>query len=530
MAIKINSKERFKAHILSQPPFPQNDTTRHSSPSRINFTRTRYNFQHTMKTFGVVTNFVTLVAVGLNLFVYFYPDILNRQGQCNWHQFSGSTAATDVKYPVLNNLPYTIKQWVVNNFPQTRQNDDEALKVRRSDGTINDIHLLTFGDPQINGNWPLTPYIKRLDNYGNDYYLGHIYATMKNRLQPLHVAVMGDQFSLQWIFDSEFYNRTYRFVERLFPRPDEYKQLEVGAWKAQENYDWQGWMNRENKLDPQARFDLRRYADVYDWFNLDRKSPNPEHPLFINLTGNHDIGYSGDATWQHMARFHHMFGQNNYVINYNKGTPEEWRLVVLDSLTLEGPALQEEFTNYTWSFLHNLRDQENPNFKGPTVLFTHIPLFKREGLCADGPDHQYYVDYEREPYKNGKLRLQNHLLYETSQKVLDIVFPNHDQNGMILTGHDHVGCDDWYNYRNGEWVASKDRDDSERTAIREIVVTLMMGDFNGQTGLLTGHFDQTQHKWSFEFSYCSFVVQHWWWASRVVLLLSVLLQSINFIA
>lgn len=452
---------------------------------------------------------ITLV---LNGFVYFYPDLVNSPGQCSWkdeHYVS--------RFPVINNLNQYWRDLVLLNFPllQAPKAADE-----------NRIHLLTFGDPQINGNWPLTPYIKRLDNYGNDHYLGHIYRTMQARLRPSHVAVMGDQFLSQWIYDTEFYNRTLRFVERLFPQPDKYKQNVVETWARHEDYDWRRFLEDENAMDPDHRFNSRAYRDVYDWTNLSRHLPNFDMPMFINLTGNHDIGYSGDATWQHMARFHHLFGQNNYVVVYNEGQANEWRLVVLDALTLEGPALQDEFVRFTWQFLERL-NLTNANFRGSTVLLTHIPFYKREGLCADGPEHKYYVDNDKEPYKNGLLRSQNHLLYETTQKVFDIVFPNADKEGIVLTGHDHVGCDDWYNYIDGEWVASKDRLEGERAPIREIVVRAMMGDFQGQTGIVTGRFDGS---WKFDFHYCSFVVQHWWWASKVSALVALMLASADYIS
>ncbi|KAG2736212.1 hypothetical protein G9P44_000302 [Scheffersomyces stipitis] len=493
-----------------------------------------------MTRFELVTRLVTVVTILLNFFVYFYPDLLNQQGQCDWHQFdSEPTTRLTATLPWLSQLPQSWTDKILLNFPSLRdksETDTESIYVSKGShsdfsdsSSIKDIHMLAFGDPQINGNWPSTPYIKRLDNYGNDYYLGHIYKTMKSRLRPSHVAVMGDLFSSQWILDSEFYNRTRRFTERLFPVPIEFKRNVVETFEKHQNYDWVGWLDKEVAMDPQDRFNSRVYNDVYNWFNRSDKFPNYENPLFINLTGNHDIGYSGDATWQHMARFHHLFGQNNYVINYNKGTPEEWRLVVLDSMTLEGPALQEEFVNYTWSFLNHLADKENPGFSGSTILLTHIPFYKKEGLCRDGPEHIYYENYEKEPYKNGKLRSQNHLSYDVSQKVLSIVFPNKDKAGIVLTGHDHEGCDDWYNLVDGEWVASKEQTNAEREPVREIVVRSMMGDFDGQTGILTGHFDYPSHNWQFDFTYCSFTVQHWWWASKVTVFLTILLQSIRFL-
>lgn len=476
---------------------------------------------------------VTVITLILNVFIYFYPEILNKPDQCNWHKFEDEQPSIDLmsNVEILNNdlIPDYLLEKLLLNFPSLQLNKSEPLSPYY-DSKVKDINMLLFGDPQINGNWKLTKYIKRLDNYGNDYYLGHIYNIMQNRLKPSHVAVMGDLFSSQWIFDSEFYNRTYRFVERLFPRPLDYKKNVIDTWSKHENYDWPNFMENEHAMDPIHRFNSRVYNDLYDWFNKDEKFPNFENPLFINLTGNHDIGYSGDATWQHMARFHHLFGQNNYVINYNKGTPEEWRLVVLDSLTMEGPALQQEFVDYTWSFIENLEKYENPNFKGSTILLTHIPFYKKEGLCTDGPQHIYYFNNTNEPYKNGKLRSQNHLSYETSQKVLNIVFPNDDKEGIILTGHDHTGCDNWYNFNNDVWEASKTKNNDNRQSVREIVVQSMMGDFNGQTGILTGHFDYLQNNWKFEFSYCSFTVQHWWWATKVFSLVSILLHSIAFLA
>ncbi|WPK23469.1 hypothetical protein PUMCH_000710 [Australozyma saopauloensis] len=458
---------------------------------------------------------VTALALVVNFVVYFYPDLFNAAGQCQWHN-----TAVQWKYPVFEKLAPADQSWVQTlllNLPFLQSS------VLENDG-VKDIHMLAFGDPQINGNWAITPYVKRLDNFGNDHYLGHIYSTMKRRLRPSHVAVMGDQFSSQWIPDSEFYNRTLRFVERLFPRSPQHKQTVLDTWRKHEDYEWWNWLQKEEALSDTERYESRVYNDVWDWYNQEDATPNTEDPLFMNLTGNHDIGYSGDATWQHMARFHLLFGQNNYVLNYNRGKPTEWRLVVLDSLTLEGPALQEEFRSYTWSFLENLK-KSNEDFHGSTILMTHIPFFKREGLCADGPEHIYYVDHATEPYKNGLLRSHNHLLNETSQTVLDIIFPNADKEGLILTGHDHVGCDSWYSFVDNHWVADKKKQPSGRKHIHEVVVRAMMGDFGGQTGLVTGHFDNSSSSWNFSFTYCSFTIQHLWWASKLLLLVALLMNS-----
>lgn len=381
--------------------------------------------------------------------------------------------------------------------------------------------MLAFGDPQINGNWPSTPYIKRLDNFGNDHYLGHIYKTMKRRLEPNYVAVLGDLFSSQWIEDSEFFNRTRRYVERLYVQPDEHKKYVLDFINENTRVDWKTFLEDTKGKDIH---DLEfGFQDVYDWNTPNYTKQLANEPLFLNVSGNHDIGYSGDATWQHMARYFKLFGKDNFWIEYNRGTPQAYRIVVLNSLLLEGPALQPEFLEYTWEFLYQLFERK---FKGTTILLTHVPFYKEAGLCVDAPFHDYYGPDAREHYKVGLLRSQNHLDKEVSQRVLSLVFD--DYPGVILTGHDHEGCETWYNrnYTTAEWSASNKK--TEDVAIKEVTVRAMMGDYDGSSGLLTGHFNEIAEKWEFDFSLCKFTVQHVWWAAQVSLVLSILLFSIVF--
>ena len=96
----------------------------------------------------------------------------------------------------------------------------EQFNYTDKDKSINEdqIHLLAFGDPQIKGIWKNPLYRTRLDIFGNDFYLGHIYSMMHKRLNPSHVVVLGDLFSSQWIPDNEFFNRTKRYMTRIFNR------------------------------------------------------------------------------------------------------------------------------------------------------------------------------------------------------------------------------------------------------------------------------------------------------------------------
>ncbi|AET39427.1 Ted1p Ecym_4371 [Eremothecium cymbalariae DBVPG len=468
------------------------------------------------KTFVKALAFVsTLLAVSLNIYIFTYPSLNPKQ--CSW-----KCQKTDF-IPELQGL----STWDRAILYATRYFRDiyDTIGGQRlfdesyNDSDVRDVRLLALGDPQIKGNWPSTPYIKRLDTYGNDYYLGHIFRMMNRRLKPTHVAVMGDIFSSQWISDSEFFNRTMRFTHRVLGRDTEEleeiqkKNNDSGLYQVDWHEHGRLFKNRSNEK-PMA-FNWH-YQDAWAWTDEDEY-------LLINITGNHDVGYSGDATYQHMARFTQLFGQDSYWIEYDRDTDHPWRIVVLNDLLLEGPALQPEFVNATWEFLYQLFERK---FEGSTVLLTHVPLYKEEGICVDGPEFKYYPDgYEREPYKAGLLKSQNHLSEDVTKRVLNLVFHN-NKPGVILTGHDHEGCETIYkkNMSSGIWTTSKTV--TSDIFLQEITVRSMMGEYGGNTGLLTGHFNSKSKNWTWSYSLCPFSVQHLWWATKVSTILAGSLLSL----
>ncbi|SCU78322.1 LAFA_0A06062g1_1 [Lachancea sp. 'fantastica'] len=470
--------------------------------------------------FKRLTVLVSVLAIIGNVYIFTYPS-LNPQ-KCSWRCASQKVSidATDA-LPLVEKAAIKARQYVDDVWSQI----GPKRKVERSSrkGLPSDVHLLALGDPQIKGIWKSTPYMSRLDTYGNDYYLGHIFRMMKKRLKPSHVAVMGDLFSSQWIGDSEFYNRTMRYTSRIFQRNTTWLQdILKHSHDASGLYtvDWTAFaddLGERLKKDPKE-FEFG-YSDVKSW-----DSANDDY-LFINLTGNHDVGYSGDATYQHMARFQELFGKDNYWVEYDRDTEHPWRIVVLNSMLLEGPALQPQLMEKTWEFLYRLFEQR---FEGSTVLLTHVPFYKTPGLCADEELFRYYPsDYEREPYKQNLLRSQNHLSQDATKRVLNLIFDN-NKPGVILTGHDHEGCETWYNKdsKSGDWTASKTVQASTDLHIREITVRSMMGEFDGNAGLLTGHFNPRTKLWEWSFSLCPFSIQHVWWFTKVVTILSGLFWSI----
>lgn len=313
------------------------------------------------------------------------------------------------------------------------------------------IKLLAFGDPQIRGAQPDDTWRTKIDIMGNDYYLGHVYRMLVPSLKPQHVAVMGDLFSSQWITNEQFHERLDRYTQRIF--------------------------------DPALH-----KGDLF------------------NITGNHDIGYAGEVTPDRMARYIDAFGLDNFVKTYE--VPQPYRIVVLNSLVLDGPMAHVEYRDASWKFLDEVAAAD---FKGPTILLTHVPLYKPEGICMDGP----YFTYYGEEF-GSVLREQNHLSEETSQKVLSKVFgPGNPYGGVILTGHDHEGCLTTYTY-DTKWEP-KTSLVSLPGGVHEITVRSMMAEFGGNAGLLQGTYNGT---WQFRYTLCPFALPHWWWAAKVLAILS----------
>ncbi|EDO15392.1 hypothetical protein Kpol_1063p2 [Vanderwaltozyma polyspora DSM 70294] len=458
----------------------------------------------------VIITVATIVSIITNIYIYTYPSV--DPTKCFWRCKSSMTEyEQDIleQGGQLEKAAYFTKRYLKDVSKQLFSKKD---RLSNDDDDVPEVHMLAFGDPQIKGTFKSTPYRTRLDTFGNDYFLGHIFDTMVSRLNPTHVAVMGDLFSSQWIGDSEFYNRTIRYVSRIFKRDVSLlESIKENNKNANNEYqvDWDLWGKNFNQIRKEGspmNFDFG-YSDVHSW-------EDNENYLFINLTGNHDIGYSGDITYQHLSRYNQLFGKDNYWVEYDLDTDHPWRIVVLNSVALEGPALQPEFLEVTWEFLYQLFERR---FNGSTVLLTHVPFYKREGLCSDGPEFRFYPEaYEKEPYKSNLLRSQNHLSEDVSNRVLNLIFDN-DKPGIILTGHDHEGCETIYNRNstNGKWVAANTILNNHDLNIKEVTVKSMMGQYEGNTGIVTGQFNKKIGKWQWYYTVCPFNHEHVWWVAKV---------------
>lgn len=410
---------------------------------------------------------------------------------------------------------------------------------------------------------------KQLDLFGNDYYLAHIYRTLFWWTRPTHTTVLGDLVGSQWIPDEEFLWRAQRFWRRVFrggERVDDYI-TQTGA--------------AETKGDDE---EIKQHLEPLG------PDSDPAWPRrVINIAGNHDIGYAGDVSEARMERFEREFGRANWDIRFQhppisrgaRGVDKEYpsqstaaeektitptlHLINLNTLILDTPALSPALQDHSYDYLNDLIShrlypvEDETSF---TLLLTHLPLHKEDGVCTDGPYFSFHdEDDEDQPdgvsrWQAGGLKEQNHLSEHVSAVgVLQGIFGMSGDNnayrggsgrkGLILTGHDHTGCDavhftesvaaesqdeavegqnppqswKWSARRYGEPVEAKESGSS----IREVTLRSMMGDFGGNAGLLSIWFDTELGEWDYDITMCPAGVQHIWWAVHVLALVTVIL-------
>ena len=241
---------------------------------------------------------------------------------------------------------------------------------------------------------------KRVDLFGNDYYLAHIFRTLHWWSKPTHVTVLGDLIGSQWVTDEEFERRRWRYWNRVFAGgqkvDDEIKSLTTAGKEGIMNLDEVTWRRR-----------------------------------IINIAGNHDIGYAGDASEKRLERFERGFGKANWdirfqlasLVNQSNFLPTI-HMIVLNTLTVDGPALSEEKQRESHDFINTIISQHSlpvPESSSFTLLLTHLPLYKDAGVCVDPPHFDYWGDDDGGGvYRPYGLREQNHLGKHASQTgILD---------------------------------------------------------------------------------------------------------------
>ncbi|KAI0099178.1 hypothetical protein GGR51DRAFT_535770 [Nemania sp. FL0031] len=431
-------------------------------------------------------------------------------------QLEGDTAIRNYGRPAFLHL-----EWAIRHL--TFQTEQPSLRKRFRQVTHDLVDVFFDDIPDT-----LESLRKHVDLFGNDFYLAHIYRTLRWWAKPTHVTVLGDLLGSQWIRDPEFNRRSTRFWNRSF-RGAERIPDEIAQYPA-DDYNVSGILGKE---DAEAAVWQRR---------------------LINVVGNHDVGYAGDLTPERLERFELAFGKASYELRFelpiddpimnatlfdldtNPGSNRllpELRIININNMNLDTPALDQSLQDDTYAFINAVIHTSNAvEFKGHfTLVLTHMPLYKPEGVCVDAP----FFDF----HDGGGVKEQNQLSADASRGFLEGIYGlNGDANapaggtgrrGVILNGHDHEGCDT-YHYINqslprderrwnvSRWDAARNDQLPGKPGlpgIREITVRSMMADFDGNAGLLSIWFDQDSWEWKYEFATCEFGRQYYWWFVHV---------------
>ncbi|KAJ8109648.1 hypothetical protein ONZ43_g6073 [Nemania bipapillata] len=431
-------------------------------------------------------------------------------------QLEGDTAIRNYGRPAFLHL-----EWAIRHL--TFQTEQPSLRKRLRQVTHDLVDVFFDDIPDT-----LESLRKHVDLFGNDFYLAHIYRTLRWWTKPTHVTVLGDLLGSQWIRDPEFNRRSSRFWNRSFKGAERIPD-EIAQYPA-EDYNVSGILGKE---DSEAALWQRR---------------------LINVVGNHDVGYAGDLTPERLERFELAFGKASYelrfelpiedpIVNATVFDPEtnpesnrllpELRIININNMNLDTPALDQSLQDSTYAFINAvIHTSTAVEFKGHfTLVLTHMPLYKPEGVCVDSP----FFDF----HEGGGVKEQNQLSADASKGFLEGIYglSGNDKapaggtgrRGVILNGHDHEGCDT-YHYINQslpsderQWNIS--RWDAARKdqlpgkpglpGIREITVRSMMADFDGNAGLLSIWFDQDSWEWKYEFAACELGRQYYWWFVHV---------------
>jgi hypothetical protein len=333
--------------------------------------------------------------------------------------------------------------------------------------------------------------------------------------------VLGDLIGSQWVTDGEFEDRGQRFLNRVF----------AGGHRVEDD------ITRSSERGEEFRYNI---ADE-SWVNC-----------IINIAGNHDFGYAGDISQRRIARFETTFGRANWDVRFehpkNGNSSDDpapsLHLIVLNSLNLDTPALDQDLQRASYNFINSVitnRSHPVEDRSSFTLLLTHQP----PGVCVDPPFFDFWDSDDADGrFKTDGVKEQNHLSDHGSRHgILEGILglsqnteapgQGKGRNGLILTGHDHEGCDTWHyipahleaaevereSAKEANWQATQWWNaDSEtaHTGIREITLRSMMEEFGVNAALLSAWFDIHTGEWAYDMQMCGFGVQYIWWAVHVL--------------
>jgi len=164
---------------------------------------------------------------------------------------------------------------------------------------------------------------------------------------------------------------------------------------------------------------------------------------FMNITGNHDVGYAGELSIERLSRWENAFGNASHLHTLQIPDLPPLRITLYNTLNLDSPATDRSLQQSTYAFLHSLLPESDDVPIPQSILLTHLPLYRT--VCSDLPRFEYWSLDVTNDQGNvtgcfRPIKHQNHLSRWASDWILDAIFGDADE-GVILGGHDHTGCD-----------------------------------------------------------------------------------------
>ncbi|KAI8932560.1 hypothetical protein NX059_010736 [Plenodomus lindquistii] len=312
---------------------------------------------------------------------------------------------------------------------------------------------------------------KAVDLWGNDLYLAHIVRTLRWATEPTHIAVLGDLLGSQWVTNGEFRKRAGRYWGVVMRGLENVPERVFGVQPVAEQENKDGAQGEAVKTAEKGS-DGQEEGTTYGEDSKKERKPawggtteilgadEGWSKRVINIAGNHDVGYAGDLDESRIERFERAFGSVNWDIWFelpehlhanttpssDDQPPPALRLVILNTMNLDTPAWSSALQTETYAFTNHIIMNSRPvtDRTHATVLLTHIPLEKEQGICVDSPYFDFFEDGQG-------VREQNMLSDHASRIVLEGMFGmsgNKDaegsglgRRGIVLNGHDHAGCD-----------------------------------------------------------------------------------------
>ncbi|GMM30505.1 putative lipid phosphatase [Martiniozyma asiatica (nom. inval.)] len=177
-------------------------------------------------------------------------------------------------------------------------------------------------------------------------------------------------------------------------------------------------------------FDGGREWDDSLWFKEFERFNSIFSPLdgvrqFRQIPGNHDIGFGQGINFEKYSRFRSYFGNADEVLLLGNHS-----IVLMDSVSLSCDN-DKRISYNSQKFLESLQDPHHIAHAYPSVLLTHVPLYRLTEIQTCG---SYRESKKPFPVMKGK-QYQTVLDYEISQKFINWIKPS-----LILSGDDHDYC------------------------------------------------------------------------------------------